>query len=812
VKLKKYHEKRNFKVTTEPKPRQTNQTKKISKQPSSKKSAKMHFVVQKHQAHRLHYDFRLEIDNVLKSWAVPKGPSLDPDIKRLAVHVEDHPLEYAKFEGIIPAGQYGAGVVMIWDRGTWECTGDPQKALKKGDITLHLKGSKLKGTWKLIKINLKGKKDDDDDSWLLFKVKDEFAKKEFDVLKEKPASLPSQFKPQMAFETDKVPTGKNWLHEIKLDGYRILTLIEPKMLKLLTRNGINWKSKLPELSKELETFPSQNTILDGEIVILDEKGVSDFQLLQNALKSDSRKVLYYVFDIPFCSGFDLTQSPLIERKQLLKKQFNSWPKSKHPHILYTDHISGQGEKVLANACKLSLEGIISKDSASHYVQKRDQGWLKSKCSGRQEFVICGFTEPKRGRHYFGSLVLGYYNSKKKLIYCGHVGTGFSEKTLKELHAKFKKYIQTTSSFQDLPTSIKIKNITWLKPKLICEIKFLEWTQDNILRQPSFLGLREDKKSKQVIKENKSTLIDNDSETVSLSGIKLTHVTRVFEPTKNITKLQVAKYYDAISDKILPHLINRPISIFRTPSDAKKGSFFQKHHTKAFPKSVYKIKLQAHKSNSEKSEYLTIKDKQGLMALVQFDALEIHPWGSQKKDLEKPDRIVFDLDPGSTVSWKQVIQAGLYIRQELKELGLKSFVKLSGGKGLHLVVPIIPKLSYSDIKNFTHLFATYIVRLHPHLFTASPGESKRLGKIFIDYLRNVRGATSVAPYSTRARPNAPVSMPISWSDLKRTKSANQFTLPLALQHLKRQKSDPWKGFFHFKQSITKTMFVKLKEVQ
>lgn len=645
---------------------------------------------------------------------------------------------------------------------------------------------------------------------------------------------PSQFKPQMAYLAKEIPEGKDWLHEIKLDGYRIISILKTqkdknkrkqRSLKLLTRNNLEWQSKLPELTQELLTFPAPDTILDGEIVVLDKKGISRFQLLQNALKGNTPLILFFIFDMPYYAGFNLSNASLIERKNMLRKAFRSWPNSKHPHIFLTNYILGQGKKVFKEALKHSLEGIISKNISSHYIQKRDRSWQKSKCGAGQEFIICGFTEPKGQRHYFGSLLLGVYNSKKELTYCGNVGTGFSLKTLKELFQLFKKYIQKNSPFIHQKPPIKaFKNtsVTWLKPKLICQIKFLEWTQEKLLRQPSFLGLRMDKKAHQIKKEviskqNNSTPPSFQQkresrkkqkdiiETHTLSGIKLTHPNRIFEPTQNITKLQVAKYYDFISEKMLPHLRNRPVSIFRSPGDAKKNAFFQKHHTKAFPKSVLKIKLKPHTTDNEHSEYLMVNNKAGLISLVQFDVLEFHPWGSQKKSLEKPDRIIFDLDPGKNVSWKQVIHAALYIREELKALGLKSFVKLSGGKGLHLVIPIKPQFQYPEVKKFTHLFATKIVNYHPNLFTSSPGESKRIGKIFIDYLRNVRGATSVAPYSTRSRPGAPVSMPLTWEQLKRTKSSNQYTLPKAMLYLKRQKGDPWEGFFQCKQSLSKKMF-------
>lgn len=788
--LKIYKKKRDFKSTPEPT---------VSKRKKVQKRNKPIFVIQKHGARHLHYDLRLEMKGVLKSWAVPKGPSLDPKIKRLAVEVEDHPMDYANFEGNIPWGKYGAGPVLIWDRGTWECTDDPYKAYKKGDITFELKGKKLQGLWKLIRFNLDS---EEGEHWLFFKMKDDFSNSKLDIVKSMPLSItsgltledlenqkevlkkktpnstdpfPSHFKPTLATLGNQTPKGDDWIHEVKFDGYRLICMIKNKKIKLLTRNNLDWTDKFPFLVDELKNLPLKNGILDGELVVLNKKGISDFQLLQNFIKNQKTSpgvVRYYVFDLPFLNGSNLMKRALIDRKKQLKDLFADWV-APHEHIVYTDHIQGQGEWVYKKACQGSLEGIISKNISSHYEQKRSLNWVKSKCLSHQEFVIGGYTKPKGNREYFGALLLGYYNNKKQFIYAGKVGTGFTQKLAQELYPLFSKLIQKKSSFQDVSNVDSIKEVIWIKPCLVAEIKFSSWTQDALLRHASFLGLRKEKKS------------------IPQFEVELTHPDKILIPTQTITKQELATYYDKISDLILPFIINRPLLLLRCPGNDKK-CFFQKHYHKTLPKGIHKIRV-SEKNEKEPKDYVMIKDKKGLMSLIQMDVLEIHPWGSTIKNIEKPDKIIFDLDPDPTLDWKKVVEGALILHKELKKLGLKNFVKTSGGKGLHIVIPLIPKRNWAAIKLFSQTLASQLAEQYPDLFTATLTKTHRKGKIYIDYLRNTRGSTAVAPYSTRALKDAPISLPISWRALKLVRSANQFTVKNYLNKSKKPKVDPWKGF-------------------
>lgn len=886
--LKTYRKKRNFKLTQEPKGRLQAQTRLSEKTKNikpnrvtsklTKSNPKRVFVVHKHAARHLHYDLRLEMEGVLKSWAVPKGPSLNPKIKRLAVGVEDHPLEYATFEGIIPKHQYGAGTVEIWDSGTWVCRPmtNPLKAYQKGDVTFELKGKKLKGLWKLIK--MKGSFGDErtgkrrQNNWLLFKIEDKFAKlnnrMKADALKKKSnfenknitkdivkqqsfknnielnlkgtekKSLPKNFSPQLAYSVDKIPEGNNWLHEIKFDGYRIIAIIDQGKVKLISRNGKDWSKKFPIQCKQLSAFPCKRAILDGEMVVLDNKGISRFELLQNSFNNDSNqvshKIDYFVFDLLFLDQFDLTKVPLIERKAKLLELFKKWQikqRQKPSNIFYSDHIQGHGKEILKKACQSRLEGIISKESQSPYYHIRSRNWLKSKCIQRQEFVIGGFTKPHGSRQYFGALLIGLLDKHNRFIYCGKVGTGFDSESLQQLFKKMQPLHQSSSAFYNFAKGslnskskhIK-KEVTWLAPKLVCELEFLTWTKDGLLRHPSFLGLRQDKDAQTVMQEHtvkkpqkkssqKQVFQKKAGQKETIDSIVLTHPDKILGPTGTITKAELAHYYSSIAEKILPHIVNRPLLIMRCYSLQKTKSatatFFQKHYNKAFPKSIYPVQTAINTINADNantkdnSPYLMIKDKQGLLALVQFDVIEIHPWGSQAQALEQPDRIIFDLDPSEEVKWSQVIQAALYINKELKTIGLKSYVKTTGGKGLHIMIPIIPDLDWSEIKSFTKDFAEFMVQKYPQLFVATQTKSKRTNKIFIDYLRNGRGATSVAIYSTRAKKSAPISFPVSWRQLTKIQAADQFNLKNYKSFI-NGKLDPWNDFFSCKQKITKGM--------
>ncbi|WP_264774051.1 DNA ligase D [Coxiella burnetii] len=806
--LKHYRQKRDFTKTSEPQGE------------SASSSQQFIYVIQKHDASHLHYDLRLELDGVLKSWAVPKGPSLNSDLKRLAVEVEDHPIDYATFEGNIPKGQYGAGPVIVWDKGTWQPEGNAKENLKKGKLVFIINGEKLKGKWALVRL----KTDDYKNNWLLIKKKDHYATERFDIdnyplsvisgasieeiknhklalslsdLKNaKKTVVPEFIQPQLAKLKTVVPDSPDWIHEIKFDGYRIICIIKKGIIQLMTRNQKNWTEKLAGLAETMKSIPIDESILDGEIVVFDESGKTDFQLLQNAIKAKKyNEIKYYLFDIPFCQKFDLSQVPLIMRKRLLKKLILQW-KEKSGSILYSSHIKGNGKAILERACELGLEGIISKKIDAAYEQRRSSSWIKLKCKRQQEFVIGGYTKPRGEQLYFGALLLGYYQNKK-LIYCGRVGTGFSSLSLKDIYEKLINREQKAPAFSELPTfGIKAGN-HWVKPELVAEIEFAEWTKDKRLRQPVFKGLREDKEAKGVKLETvKKTTVKNKS-----NNIKLTNPEKILYPEEKITKRQLADFYSKIADRLLPHIVHRPLMLLRCPNGYNKECFFQKHPDQNGEEFVYSVEIE----EKERKRYLTIHDEKGLLALVQMGVLEIHPWGSSDSHPEKPDRLIFDIDPHPAVSWKAVINCATDVFEVLKALGLRSFVKTSGGKGLHVYVPIQPQLGWEKLHEFAQKLAKLIVQVNPRLYTAELSKGKRLNKIFIDYIRNNRGATCVAPYSTRAKKHVPLSTPVSWDELSAVKSPTQFTIKNIFHRLEALNQDPWEEFFDIKQSITASMW-------
>lgn len=820
--LQTYHRKRNFKKTSEPKGTITKSNKNT-----------LLFIVQKHAASHLHYDFRLEWKGVLMSWAVPKGPSLDPTIKRLAVHVEDHPIEYGSFEGIIPQGQYGGGTVMLWDKGEWiPEEKNVDTALKKGNLTFTLKAKKLKGKWKLIRIK------NNDKAWLLIKVKDEHAKsiKEYDITVDKPNSVttnksideiaiikhktwgrpiqtknsaakksasrfnhtvlkqlklpkksfPKIIHPQLATLVDKPPDGNNWLHEIKFDGYRLLAFKNEKNVQLFTRNNHDWTKKFHRIAVEIAKFPASKAILDGEVVVLDNTQHSNFQLLQNALKEKQDDFIYYVFDLLYIQDFNLMSLPLIKRKKILKKYFHSFNKD---IICYSDHIVGSGKSVFDRSCTLGLEGIVSKDIYSHYSQKRDKSWLKIKCIKRQEFVIGGFL-PSAHNNVFRSLMLGTFNKDGELTYHGNVGTGFTQSSLKMLAHLLEKRITKKMPFAELPP--KSKDAVWVKPTLIAKIEFKEWTKSNILRHPSFKGIREDKSAKSIVKEDVHAIENNEKLPMTI----LTHPNKILYAEGKITKKELADYYVSVQKWILPYITNRLLTFVCCPENYHH-CFYQKHIANKTPTGLYKFKL---KENKAPSEYLYIKDAVGLLALPQLNILEIHSWGSQITNIDHPDMMVFDIDPAPEVGWDRVVKAAFDIKKTLEQCRLKSFVKTTGGKGLHVVVPIKPGYHWQEIKNFSHVLVKYLVMNNKEDYIGIMRKSARKNKIFIDYLRNQRGATFVAPYSTRARKFAPISTPIAWDELTTHLKDTFFTIKTLPMRLATIKKDPWKDFFRLEQTL------------
>lgn len=839
--LAKYRKKRDFNRTAEPRGK------------ARSRQAGHSFVVQKHDASHLHYDFRLELDGVLKSWAVPKGPSLDPSQKRLAVEVEDHPLEYGTFEGTIPEGEYGGGTVMLWDRGTWEPLEDPQVGYRNGKLKFNLHGEKLKGEWLLVR---RHGPQSAKPQWLLFKARDAEAREEkkFNITEAEPLSvktgrdldeiaadkksrihhsnrdsteattkstpaanrsararrrakkhsLPTKIAPQLPTLVESAPDGDAWLHEIKFDGYRMICRADGTDVRFETRNHLDWTAKLPGLAAAVGKLDLHQTILDGEVVAFDERGITQFQLLQNAFHEKSKRALVYaVFDLLFLDGEDLRGLPLEQRKSRLADLGLPTDRGR---VRYVEHIEGNGPEFFKEAERRGLEGIVSKRRDRPYTLGRGTDWVKVKAHQRAEFVIGGFTEPEGSRTGFGALLLGYHDGDAKLHYAGRVGTGFTQKTLMEMQKRLQKIGQTASPFSDVPT--REKRVHWVRPELVAEVAFSNWTADRLLRQPSFQGLREDKPAEAVTKETpkatpragsarKGKPNHDDAET-TVAGVRLTHPGRALFGDAGITKRDLAEYYVKVADWMLPHVADRPLSIVRCPGGVGKPCFFQKHPGDIAPKELRRVPIRD-KSGTE--DYVYIENVRGLVALAQISALEIHIWGARRDEVEKPDRIVFDLDPAPDVAWNRVIAAALEFRKFLKELGLESFVKTTGGKGLHVVVPVARKHDWEFATHFAHAVALAVERAAPERYVSNMSKKKRVGKIFIDYLRNQRGATFVAPFSTRNRPSAPVSMPLSWSDLPRVKSADQFVMTDVPKRMASLSKDPWAGINDVRQSIT-----------
>jgi bifunctional non-homologous end joining protein LigD len=834
--LQKYHEKRNFDKTAEP----YGATKSTGKNKI--------YIIQKHAASHLHYDFRLEIDGVLKSWAIPKGPSLDPLVKRLAVHVEDHPVDYADFEGTIPSGEYGGGTVMLWDKGTWSFDNarDILKDYKKGILTFTLNGERLKGDWKLIQIKK------DPKNWLLVKLDDTYARseKKFDITERETVSiktqrsmdeiasgvkkkqqkqrkaakkqatvlnnssnmvaatqaeLPDFVSPELATLVDRPPVGADWLHEIKYDGYRLICVVKNKKAHLYTRSKNDWTHKFKALVFSIESEELPNLILDGEVVVLDKEGKSDFQLLQNALRlTDHSNLVYYVFDILYFDKYDLTKTKLIERKKILQHLIAHL---EHKDIIrYSDHVIGNGEKLFAKAQKLKYEGIVSKLADSFYIQARTKQWLKIKCMQRQEFIVCGYTKPAGLRTHFGSLLLGFYNENQELIYCGHVGTGFTQESLQEIAKKLKQYTSSHMPFKKKPTGVS--GVTWVEPKVVAEVEFSEWTQDKILRHPSFKGLRYDKKPESVIFEKVKSIneIKPTSEAKEMpeksskrlkSTVVLSHPEKILYPADKITKQDIANYYTMIKDWILPYIINRPLTLLRCPQGIDKKFFYQKHLNNESEQFIFPIRIEG---KQETDNYIYIKDFNGLINTVQMDVLEIHPWPCKIDNIEKPDYIVFDLDPGPEVEWSKVVSAAHDLREHLEKISLTSFIKTTGGKGFHIVVPIQRKYTWDDVKNFAKTFVQVLVQQNPKNYVGTMTKTQRTGKIFIDYLRNERGATAVAPYSTRARLGGTVATPLHWDEVNKKILSSTFTIHNLSKRLDKLQEDPWQGFYKLKQKL------------
>jgi bifunctional non-homologous end joining protein LigD len=791
--LKPYRKKRDFTATPEPEGRAA--------------GGGNRFVVHKHWATADHYDLRLEHDGVLLSWAVPKGPSLDPKAKRYAARTEDHPTDYIDFEGVIPKGQYGGGPMIVWDTGVWAPMGDVAKSLASGSFKFRLAGEKLNGGWMLARLN-KGKVNPEGkEDWILFKEHDPAADPDTDILVARPesvktgrlieelvatpvpkpaarlrpsrlkgavtAAFPAPIAPQLAGTMQTPPKDENWLHEIKLDGYRTMAYIEDGKARLLTRASLDWSHRYGDLPAAFSRLDVKSAVIDGEIVVLDDKGISHFSLLQEALSAGAgERLVFFAFDLLYLDGWDLRGVRLDERKALLA-QLMAGDTTGALH--YSDHIAGDPTALLANAIDLGLEGIISKKAAAPYQSKRSESWVKIKAPKAESFVIAGFIRSV-ATGGLASLALAEWVDGE-LVYRGKVGTGFDADDLSTLLVRLE-----TMRSDDAPLAGAPRDVVWVTPVLTANIVYANRTREGLLRHAVFKGLREAELSSGPVAERKRLISDAD-----LAGIWVTNPTRRLFGRSGPTKLDIAVYYAAVGDFMLPHILDRPVSLLRCPSSKPADCFFQRHAFTGMPPSIQTVET----SNSEghRQTYLTIVDAQAYLALAQFGVVEFHAWGTRASHIDKPDRIVFDLDPGEGIVWREVVEAAVHIRARLQALGLVPFVKTSGGSGVHIVIPVKPAQPWKTVHAITSKIATVIAATDPQTFTTIMGAPNRKGRIFIDYHRNARSATAVAPYSLRARHGMPASTPLSWSDLEsidHPQDLNYSSLPALLSDA----GDPW----------------------
>jgi len=919
--LARYRSMRDFKVTAEPAGSSTKSTPKAPTQ--------LPFCVQKHAASHLHYDFRLGWNGVLKSWAVAKGPSYVVADKRLAVQVEDHPMEYGGFEGVIPAGQYGGGTVMLWDQGTWEpqpAYPDVDAGLRNGSLKFILHGSKLKGKWALIRMKPRPK--ETKPTWLLIKEHDDFerpptgpaitdaepnsvvtsrtmeqiARSEDHVWNSKDtrsgnqawyrqdskesksdppveqrttnngqristavrlpslASLPRESQPafvspQLAQQAESPPSSDGWLHELKLDGYRTQARKDGNRVQLLTRTGLDWTHRMASIAAEIGKLQPNKITLDGEVVVLAPDGTTSFADLQAAFQNNAknRPLTYFVFDLLHLNGHNTRGLPLRDRKALLTELLAH----ADPNILrLSEHLESDGPTLFRNACKLRAEGIVSKRASAVYHAGRSSDWIKCKCLHEQEFVIGGYTLPGAGHTGMkgvGALLLGYYQGigdhkePAKLIYAGRTGTGFTQQTHKLLRDKLDALAQSSTPFAaQLPAEAR-SGAHWVKPNLVAQVRFATWTADSLVRQAAFLGLREDKPAAQVTRETSAPtprsskpaaksashpththpIAAKRSPTDSVERstynvkrttnndpppVRLTHPTKVLDPESHLTKQALADYYWAVASRMLPHIAGRPLSLVRCPDGAAKPCFFQKHVTSLLPPGIGSVPV-PDKKTGVIEPYITLSTPEALAGLAQLGVLEVHPWGSRNDSLEHPDRLIFDLDPDESLPWSVVTAAATDVRTRLKKIGLTSFLKTTGGKGLHVVIPIEPKLSWADAKDFAHRFVLAMERANPALYLTKMTKSARTGRIFLDYLRNERGATAIAPYSPRARAGCNVSMPLAWTEIATGPFATTrptFRVADFATWRARLGKDPWKAIASTHQTITPALLAALSD--
>ena len=829
--LAAYWAKRDFSITGEPRG-----------EPDARSSS-LSFVIQKHAASRLHYDFRLELDGVLVSWALPKGPSFDPSDKRIAIHVEDHPLAYGSFEGTIPPKQYGAGTVIVWDHGNWESVGDARAALAAGKLVFHLHGQKLQGLWELVKI---AKGTERQEPWILFKKRDAFArpKADYDVVSALPdsviakplertttsrvsgaarsqgttagvpgavkAPLPEQLSPQLATLATGVPSAGQWLYEIKFDGYRIMCRIDKGKATLITRGGHDWSARMPGLVAEIERLGVQSAWLDGEIVVLGENGAPSFNALQKAFDHHtSADIQYFLFDLPYLEGHDLRGVELADRRALLKALLE---KSGTDRLRFSAAFETDPGSILRSACQMNLEGVIAKRADAPYVSRRTETWLKLKCKQRQEFVIAGYTERSDGSAQIGSLLLGVHAEKGGvLVSVGSVGTGWDTDEAKALMRQLKKLEASATPFAAVAAkpgrwSRRLAGSErWVAPRLVAEVEFAEWTPDGQIRHASYIALRSDKPATSIVRE--TARIASGSEPIcsagpsAVGGVRISHGERVIDESTGLTKLDLVRYYQSVAELILPHLRGRPCSLVRAPDGVAGTQFFQKHSERTGIPGIIELPARLW---PEHDALLEVASAQALAGCAQMNVIELHTWNSTKKKILVPDRMVFDLDPGEGATWAHVQDAAMLVRSLLQELGLEAWLKTSGGKGLHVVVPLTPRLGYDTVKPFSQAIVRHLAKAVPSRFVAKSGPSNRVGKLFVDYLRNGFGATTASAFSARARPGLGVSMPVSWDDLSKLNGGAQWTIATVRDHLSFQKTDPWAGYWQCRQTLTGAM--------
>ncbi|MCB1486484.1 MAG: DNA ligase D [Bauldia sp.] len=847
--LGSYRAKRDFRKTAEP-----------SGEGARRRAGGHRYLIQKHDATRMHFDFRLELDGVLLSWAVPNGPSYDPKDKRLAVHVEDHPLDYGDFEGTIPKGEYGGGTVMLWDEGTWEPVGDAEAGLEKGDFKFILHGERLRGKWVLVRMKPKRGERSKHENWLLIKEKDAFSGEETKPITErattsvksgrtmeeiaagnvewkdagfniKPGKAgkakaspklarPTFVAPQLASLVDAPPRGDDWIHEIKYDGYRAIAAIGGGEAAIYTRRGLDWTDTFRPLVRPLLDLPCRAALLDGEVTVTDKDGRTDFGALQDALgEGKGRGIEYHVFDILSLDGEDLRNLPLIERKARLAKLLADQPRA--GPLYYSDHLVGRGDKMLAEVCAMGLEGIVSKRADSRYRSDRGKSWLKSKCGFGQEFIIIGWRPSTVKARPFSSILLATREGGE-LTYRGRVGSGFGERELAALWPELEKREVKTPPAADVPADAR-RDAHFVRPELVAEIAFRGFTDDGAIRQGSFKGLRKDKAAREIVAElpggggkvargrkamtagkgaaktSEIVMVDDarDDKAVTIEGVRVTHPDKVIFPGQGITKRSLAAYFLTVADYILPHVADRPLSLVRCPDGADGDCFFQKHASPGFPKAFKPVRI---KEKEGSDLYLYIEDVKGLVACVQMGALELHIWGSHNDTIEKPDRLVFDLDPDEGMDFSVVRAAARDMRDRLAALGLETFPMATGGKGIHVVAPLAPRYGWEEVKTFAEALARTVAADEPDKYLAVATKAKRTGRIFIDYLRNGRGATAISPFSPRARKGAPVAWPVSWQALSRLSDARPANVENAAALLKRQKADPWEGYFDVDQVL------------